>query len=60
MDWVQLDIHSGKANRWNNGIEYQTSESSLPMIDVEAGYTHTCGIKSDGTMYCWVQTVTAS
>ena len=53
VDWVQLDIHSGKANRWNNGIEYQTSESSLPMIDVEAGYTHTCGIKTDGSMYCW-------
>ena len=53
IDWTVLDIHNGKSEQWNNGIDYLTADSSLPMIDVETGTRHACGLNSEGIMYCW-------
>ena len=53
IQWTMLDIYTGKSDQWNNGIEYLTAESSLPMVDVQTGDSHACGIDSEGTMYCW-------
>jgi alpha-tubulin suppressor-like RCC1 family protein len=50
---LDIDRMPASSPAWAYNLAVREESSSVPMIQVDSGYDHSCGIMADGELRCW-------
>ena len=53
FEGFNIDSRPNSAPSWAYDLAYRETSSSMPMVEIDAGYAHACGILADGKLVCW-------